>query len=269
MKFEVKDALAARLLAMGDDELLLGHRNSEWCGRAPILEEDIAFANLALDEIGHAVLWYTLLAELGREDTAGEDPGREDSAREDSARYADRMAYFRAAEDFRNMQMVELPKGDWAFSLLRQYLFDTMEKLLLERLAHSAYAPLRAAAGKARKEEVYHHRHSRAWIKRLGLGTEESNTRLQEALETLWPFTGQVFAARADDVHLEQEGYFPPAIELQDAWEDEVRTALRESGLAVPDVGRPCLSRSEHTPHLDTLIREMQSVARLDPEAQW
>src|SRR5436190_23237046 len=148
--------LAAQLLGMADDEMVLGHRDSEWCGHAPILEEDIAFANLALDELGHAIIWYQLVADL-----MGKDPNV----------LPDELAYQRPAADFQNVRMVELPKGDWAFTLMRQYLFDTYEAVMLEKMAESQYEPLAGAAAKIRKEEIYHQRHSSAWVHRLGLGT--------------------------------------------------------------------------------------------------
>ncbi|MCL4257815.1 MAG: phenylacetate-CoA oxygenase subunit PaaC [Anaerolineales bacterium] len=152
-------ALSGYLIALADDELILGHRDSEWTGHAPILEEDIAFANLALDEIGHAKLWYELAADL---------------LGEDKTTYPDKLVYFREPAQFRNMQLVELPKGDWAFSTLRQYLFDAFEALRLEALSQSSYTPLAEIAARIRTEELYHLRHSQAWVPRLGLGTQDS-----------------------------------------------------------------------------------------------
>ncbi len=144
MDNQLTQALAARLLAMADDELILGHRLSEWTGHAPILEEDIAFANIAQDEIGHAVIiWYTIRQELGEKSP-------------------DQLAFFRDADAFRNAQLVELPKGDWAFSMMRQYLFDTWEMLNLTGLQQSQYQPIAEAAVKMRPEEMYHYRHTHA-----------------------------------------------------------------------------------------------------------
>ena len=147
------------ILSLADDELILGHRDSEWCGHAPILEEDIAFANLALDEIGHANLWYGLLAGI---------------LEQDPLTYPDQLVYFRRPNDYRNIQMVELPNGDWAFSMLRQYLLDAAELVRLNALAQSQFIPLAEVAAKILKEELYHHRHSSAWVRRLGLGTATS-----------------------------------------------------------------------------------------------
>ena len=146
-------ALADWLLARADDELMLAHRNSEWTGHAPIIEEDIALANLAQDELGHATLWYGLLANLR---------GRPES-------YADELVYFRDAAGWRNAQLVELPKGDWAFTMVRQYLFDSYEMAVLPALMRSAHEPLAHVAQKIQREELYHFKHSSLWVRRLPL----------------------------------------------------------------------------------------------------
>lgn len=255
---ELKDNLATYLLGLADDELILGHRNSEWCGHAPILEEDIAFANLALDELGHALIWYGLLADI-----EGEDP----------ATYPDRLVYFRDAGQYRNLQMVELPNGDWAFSILRQYLFDAAERVRLEQLERSAYVPLAAAAGKIRKEELYHLRHSQAWVKRLGRGTPESRQRLQIALQALWPFTYQLFASHHGLDSLAEAGLAPSSSRLQADWKAQVIALLGESELDIPleasQPAREIPGRDEHTSHLKVLLTDMQFLARSEPEAGW
>jgi ring-1,2-phenylacetyl-CoA epoxidase subunit PaaC len=252
---EQRRALAGWLVALADDELILGHRDSEWCGHAPILEEDIAFANLALDELGHAKIWYTLAAGL-----LGEDPET----------YPDRMIFFRDAADFRNAPLVELPGGDWAFSMLRQYLFDAAEGVRLEALAASGYRPLAEAALKIRPEELYHRRHTSTWIQRLGLGTAESHERTQRALDELWPYALNLHAPIDGDDQLVVAGWVPEPGELQQAWEGEVRPWLTQAGLSVPSAGAvtPC-GRDRHSPHLAALVAEMQSVARLQPAASW
>jgi ring-1,2-phenylacetyl-CoA epoxidase subunit PaaC len=257
----VRRALASYLLAMGDDELVLGHRNSEWCGHAPILEEDIAFANLALDEIGHASAWYALLSELD-----GEDPDT----------YPDRLVYLREPSEFRNIRMVELPNGDWAFSTLRQFLFDAYEMVKLAELEVSRHPSLAGAASKVRKEELYHFRHSSAWVKRLGLGTEESHRRMQDALAALWPLAGQLFVPFEGENPLVSAGFVPPAATVESAWLGQVGPILKESGLKLDRISAQDQvaafkmdGREQHTSHLKTLVTELQSVARLDPEAGW
>ncbi|MBI5927756.1 MAG: phenylacetate-CoA oxygenase subunit PaaC [Chloroflexi bacterium] len=255
MNPESKQALIDYLITMADDELILGHRNSEWCGHAPILEEDIAFANIALDEIGHAIVWYELAADL---------QGEEREA------YANHMVYFRDVRDYRNTQLVELPKGDWAFTMLRQYLFDQFEMMRLEKLAQSSYAPFAEAATKIRTEEIYHLRHTQAWARRLGLGTEESHRRMQAALNDLWPYALALCEPSNRAELLTQGGYIPDSRALKTAWLEQVTAYLGEVGLAIPtDSSNLPLSRTHHTEHLGQLLSDLQQVARLDPMAKW
>lgn len=256
MNSEQIKALNEYLLTMGDDELILGHRDSEWSGHAPIIEEDIAFANIALDEIGHASVWYSLLAEL-----ISKDPQT----------YPDQLVFFRDPKDYRNIQLVELPKGDWAFSMLRQYMFDVFENKNLVALTSSRYSPLAEAAAKIRTEEIYHLRHTSAWIKRLGLGTEESNSRLQNALDQIWPLARQLFSPLKFEKILVSEDYVPARDQLEQEWKSEVIPFLRESELEVPDSvsAQSQMTREKHTPHLQVLITEMQWVAKLDSQAKW
>lgn len=252
MDAAVRLALAARLLAMADDELILAHRNSEWAGHAPILEEDIALSNIALDEMGHAAIWYGLQGEL-----TGDDP--------------DQLVFFRHPGAYRNVQMVELPKGDWAFTLVRQYLFDAAESVTLPHLRASAYQPLAEAATKIATEEVYHLRHSSLWLRRLGLGTRESHARTQAALDVLWPYAGQLFAPLPADELLISTAIIPDLSLLQREWNAVAQSFLAACGLHIPDdtLPRRAILRAEHTEHLMRLLTEMQSVARLDPAAEW
>ena len=249
-----RSSLGQYLLGLADDELILGHRDSEWCGLAPILEEDIAFANIALDEIGHANLWYGLIADL---------------IGKDKATYPDLMVFERPAKDYRNVQLVELPKGDWAFSILRQYLFDEAELIRLDNLKDSRYLPISETAAKIRTEEIYHQRHNRLWVKRLGLGTEESHRRMQVALETIWPYCSQLFTPEEDDSGLVQDGIIPGYASTYAAWRETVMARLSDCGLCVPEVNLLSLRRKEHTAHLGPLVAEMQSVRQLDPLAEW
>jgi ring-1,2-phenylacetyl-CoA epoxidase subunit PaaC len=245
-------ALARYLLALADDELVLAHRNSEWTGHAPILEEDIAFANIALDEMGHANLWYQQVQAL-----TGQSP--------------DQLVFFRDAADFRCAQLVELPKGDWAFSMLRQYLFDAAEAVRLPALAASPERALAEPAAKIRTEEIYHYRHTAAWIKRLGLGTEESQRRLQAALDALWPYARQLFVPLPGEAELAAEGLGPGSAAVQREWEALVLPRLREAGLRLPATRQPAATdRAQHSEHLPALLEEMQAVARLEaPETEW
>jgi len=241
----MNDTLLARnVLALADDSLLLGHRNSEWAGHAPILEEDIAFANLALDELGHAQLWYELHQEL-----TGREP--------------DETIFFRDAADYLNIQLVELPKGDWAFSMLRQYLFDAYENVLLAHLVNSSNARVAEIAAKQRPEEMYHLRHTAHWVKRLGLGAAESHRRMTAALNELWAYALQLFAPLENAQALTDANILPNPRALQTEWENQVGAHLTASALAVPAARAPrAKSRSEHTAHLRELLTEMQEVAR-------
>jgi len=245
-------ALSAQLLALADDELILGHRDSEWTGHAPILEEDIAFANIAQDEIGHASLWYGLLRDLD-----GHDP--------------DRLVFFREPAEYRNVQMVELPRGDWAFSMLRQYLFDAAEAQRLPLLAADGYRPLAETAAKILTEEIYHLRHTQAWIERLAQGTQESHRRVQAALDLLWPYALQLFQPLPGEAKLAPRQIVPEAGVVRQAWLQAVVPFLSGVGLAVPEPAEPAAaSREAHTPHLADLLADMQSVARLEgPEVRW
>jgi ring-1,2-phenylacetyl-CoA epoxidase subunit PaaC len=255
MNPELKIALSDWLLAAADDELILGHRNSEWCGHAPIIEEDIAFANLALDEIGHALAWYSLLAEL-----VGEDRDK----------YPNWLVYHRDALDFRCAQVVELPKGDWAFSMLRQYLFDAAEKVRLDALVNSSYQPIAETAAKLRGEESYHFRHVTAWVRRLGLGTEESNRRMQRGLDELWPVASQLMHPLPNEVLLTEAGMMTPCSELAERWRALVIPFLHECDLKVPETkSARDFDRQQHSAFLVPLVKEMQEVARLFPDAGW
>jgi ring-1,2-phenylacetyl-CoA epoxidase subunit PaaC len=245
------DDLAARLLELADDELILAHRNSEWCGHAPILEEDIAFANLALDELGHAILWYRLHAEL-----TGQDPETT----------PDRLVYFREPFEYRAAQFCALPKGDWAFSMLRQYLWDVLEAVRLEAFTGSSCRPLAETAAKIRTEEIYHLRHTAAWVKRLGLGTGESNARMQAALDLLWPYTGQLTGDKPD---FWTEIGVPEEKVLRVEWERRVRGDLAAANLIVPDTSMLTLDRKLQSGYIVEILAELQQVARLDPEARW
>ncbi|MCS7100597.1 MAG: phenylacetate-CoA oxygenase subunit PaaC, partial [Burkholderiaceae bacterium] len=179
------DTAAAHLqyvLRIADSSLILGQRLSEWCGHGPVIEEDIALTNVALDLIGQARL---LLTHAGALEGAGRDE--------------DALAFLRAEGEFRNVSLVELPNGDFARTILRNFLFAAFQEALWERLAASADAPLAAIAAKSAKETRYHLQHAGEWTLRLGDGTAESHTRMQRALEDLWPYTAELFSPTAED----------------------------------------------------------------------
>jgi ring-1,2-phenylacetyl-CoA epoxidase subunit PaaC len=248
----VRDALRECLIAMADDELILGHRDSEWTGHAPILEEDIAFSNLAQDEMGHALTWYTLAHDLG-----GPDP--------------DQAAFFREASEFRNAVLLELPRGDWAFTIVRQYLFDAAEQARYTALLSSAYQPIADAAAKLRSEETYHLMHSRGWVQRLGDATEESHRHMQAALDLAWPRALGLFEPTAGESLLVAEKAKPAEETLRDQWLAQVTPILVVATLRVPVDAPPITGGrgGRHTQHLTALLHEMHKVARLEPEATW
>jgi len=247
-------ALVERVTAHADDELVLGHRDAEWTGHAPLLEEDIALANLAQDEIGHAITWYGVRSGLD-----GSDP--------------DRLVYFRGADEYRSSHLVALPRGDWAFTMLRQYLFDAYETELLARLARSSYQPLAQAAVKIAREELFHLRHSALWLERLAHGTDESRRRLTAALDELLPLLPGLLAPLPGDAALAAAGVYPEAAELADAVLARVGAALEAAGLARPTLEPPADAagadrRQRPDGVLAALLAEMQSVARSDPQAE-
>ena len=251
---EIRAALVEYLQRHGDDRLVLGHRLSEWCGHAPILEEDIALANIALDFVGQANL---LLGLAGQVEGQGRD--------------ADALAYFREAVAFRNLQLVELPKGDFGFTIVRQFLFDAYDMPFLEALQRSAHTELAGIAAKAYKEARYHVRHSAEWVIKLGDGTQESHERVQSALDELWRFTGELFATDDHDRTLVAAGAAPDLAALEPQWRERVTAVVRQATLELPDAAPAMLGgrRGRHTEHLGHLLAEMQIVARSFPDATW
>lgn len=250
----VGDPLFEFLQRLGDDRLVLGHRLSEWTGHGPILEEDIATANLALDLIGQAASLLRLAGEV-------EGKGRDE----------DTLAYWRDAVQFRNCLLVEQPNGDFGETMVRQFLFDAHSVLLWDTLSACPHAGLAAIAAKALKEDRYHLRHSSEWVVRLGDGTDESHERVQRSLDSLWRFTGELFAADGVDAALVRQGIVVDHAALKGRWDamvDEVLTRAtlsRPLGVVMQLGGR----RGRHTEHLGHLLTTMQIVARSHPGATW
>ena len=242
------------LLRLGDDRLVLGHRLSEWCGHAPILEEDIALANIALDLVGEANLLLTLAA-------SAEGGGRD----------ADALAYLRDGIDYRNALLVELPNGDFAVTIARQFFFSVYAMLQSAALKSSSDKDLAGIAEKMHKESRYHVRHSGDWMLKLGDGTEDSHTRLQTAVDDLWRYTGELF--QSDDV--EQRAASTKlgvdCATLQPEWRHQVDEVLGRAAITVPEVswmqrgGRT----GRHTEHLGHMLAEMQVLQRQHPGASW
>ncbi|MGQ0643778.1 MAG: 1,2-phenylacetyl-CoA epoxidase subunit PaaC [Gemmatimonadaceae bacterium] len=242
------------LLRIADDRLVLGHRLSEWCGHAPILEEDIALGNIALDLIGQAA---SLLKHAGTIEGRG--------------RNEDALAYFRDAIEYRNCLLVELPRGDFAFTVVRQFLFDAYDVLLLGGLVPSKDTTLGGIAGKAEKEARYHLRHSAEWLRMLGDGTVESRARAQAALDDLWRYTPELCVGDDVDRAIVQRGIGVDPAELRAAWLETVRPVLSDATLTIPAESYPAGGgrTGRHTEHLGRMLADMQSLTRAYPGATW
>ena len=245
---------AQYLLRIGDTCLILGQRLGEWCGHAPVLEEDIAMANIALDLIGQARAVLTL---AGQVEGAGLDE--------------DQLAFLRSERDYLNLTMVELPRGDFAFSVLRNTMIATWLKLLWERLASSSNSELSAIAGKAVKEARYHQQHSGDWVIRLGDGTPESARRMQAALADLWRYVPEMFDTDAIDQASHAAGLGPLWSELQAAWQAEMALILGEAGQQVPadSAFRSHGKRGQHSEHMGFILTNMQYLQRAFPGGVW
>lgn len=248
-------ALFEFLLRMGDNTLVLGHRVSEWCGHAPILEEDIALANTALDLIGQTQMWLGLAAEV-----------------EGKGRTADDLAYRRDVIDFRNCLLTELPNRDFGHTLMRQFLFDAWHKLMLTRLCDSSDERVAAIAMKALKEVSYHLERSADTVIGLGDGTEESHAKMQAALDRLWPYVGEMFEADSVDDLNAQEGVTVNPSELRADYDRIVYDVMSDATLTIPDsrfAHRGGRDGSRHTEHLGHMLAVMQFLPRAYPDARW
>lgn len=249
-----REALGGLLLALADDELVIGYWDSEWTGIAPLLEEDVAMTSLATDELGHARAFYMLLGEL-----TDRDP--------------DAIAYDRPAEAFRHARIVDHPRTDWAFSIARRWLYDTADAVRLEALAESAYEPLAELVAKVRREERYHLLHADAWLRRLAAGDAVARGHLERAWATLVDDGPSVFAPLPGEAALTAARILPvPLDELADRWVAQAGAVATELGLARPapsTVTSRARGRLDHSADFDSLWTEITSVRRLDPAATW
>jgi len=242
------------LLRLGDDALILGQMLGLWTGHGPVLEEDIALTNIGLDQIGQARAWLTLAGKA-------EDAGRDE----------DKLAFFCDQADFRNAQLCERPNGHFGDTIVRQFLFDAYAVPLHAALSSSSDPEIAAIARKSAKESAYHLRHSRAWMLRLGDGTEESHDKVQQSLNDLLPYAGDLFYADAVTAQATAEGWGADPTALRAPWTTELDSTLAAAGLerppAVPEQtgGR----EGRHTEQLSFLLAEMQVLPRTYPDAQW
>ncbi len=249
-----QDPAVQYLLRIGDSCLVLAQRLSEWTGHAPVLEEDIALANMALDLVGQA---RAVLTHAGAQDGMGLDE--------------DQLAFLREERDYRNVTLVELPRGDFAVTVLRNAAMACFLRLLWERLRDSGDAELAAIAGKAGKEARYHQQHAFDWVVRLGQGTAESQRRLQAALAQLWRYTAELFADDAVDAHAAATGLGPAWGALRAGWQAEMDALLAAAGVQAP-APTPFLStgkQGRHGEHMGFLLAEMQHLQRAFPGGVW
>ena len=242
------------LYKIADDQLILGHRNSEWTGFGPLLEEDIAFSSMAQDKIGQSYALYSILQTLGEQDP-------------------DTIGFTRNAEQFHNCILTELPNGEYDFSLIRHFLYDTAEILRFEMLMSSSFKPLAELSVKVRAELRYHTLHANTWVKQLGNATEESITRLQNSLNFAMPYALGMFEESPYEKELIESGVFPGEKNLKEKWIVKVEELINQTQLKLPDWkslnpisgGRV----GKHSEHLQPLLDEMNEVFKIDPTAEW
>lgn len=271
-----KPAVIDLLYRLADDGLIIGHRNSEWTGIGPILEEDIAFSSVAQDKMGHALAFYNLLHELGEPD-------------------ADQLAFFRDAGQFRCCSLVVLenysedaPKegpdlcnnptrdrlvahGDWALSLVRQFLFSEADAVRMAALSDSAFVPLARIARKIRGEIKYHTMHGRSMMRHMGAAADETRDRIQAEIDRLWPYALGIFEPTPHDKVLASCGISPGESELCERWKAEVEPILEAAGFDVPAGARPVHGgrSGRHPAEMALLLGDLQRVAREHPGAKW
>jgi ring-1,2-phenylacetyl-CoA epoxidase subunit PaaC len=242
------------LLRLADDTLILGQRLSEWCGHGPILEEDIALSNIALDYVGQSTNLYKQIASL-----------KNDGTDEDT------IALTRLESDYVNALLLELPNGDYATTIARQYFYSSFYLLFLEQLKNSSDSFLSGFAEKSIKEVKYHLQHASDWMLRLGDGTPESHSRMQHAANSLWPYIGELFLDDDIDTQAVNEGWGISRAALKTAWTDRMNSVFSEAGLQVSSEpwyhngGR----KGRHTEHMGYLLAEMQFLQRAFPGAKW
>ena len=247
-------ALYKYLLRLGDDSLILGQRLSEWCGHGPILEEDIALTNIALDLIGQATNIYNYAAKV-----------------EGKGKTADELAFLRLEHEYLNTLLVEQPNGHFGDTLMRQFLFDAFRVPFYEALIQSTDKELSAIAEKSLKETKYHLKHSSEWVIRLGDGTEESHGKIQESLNNLWRYYHELFFEDEVEKALKKEGVIPDNEAIQKKWNNTTSRVLDEAGLTIPsnnwkfEGGRLGI----HSEHMGYILADLQYMQRAYPNMEW
>ncbi len=242
------------ILRLADDALIIGQRLSEWCGHGPVLEEDIALSNTSLDYIGQATNLYKQAAAI-------ESAGRDEDA----------IAFMREESEYRNLLMLELPNGDYAFTTARQFLYSAFMHLYLEKLSNVQDEFLSGYAAKSIKEVRYHLQHASDWVRRMGDGTEESHKRIQDAIKQIWSYTGEMFLMDETDRNAIAAGYGVDKATLAGEWKSMVSEVLKEATLEIPADGWSHTGgrSGKHTEHMGFLLAELQYLQRAYPGAKW
>lgn len=247
-------AIKELIYKIADDQLILGHRNSEWTGFGPLLEEDIAFSSMAQDKVGQSYALYQILHQLGEQEP-------------------DTVAFMRNANQFHNSHFVELPNGEYDFSLIRHFLFDTAESIRFDLLVDSSFEPLAQLARKIKGELKYHTLHANTWIKKLGSATPESVQRLQQSLNEALPFALGIFEPSPYEADLIKDRVFAGEAAVLERWKTRVQEVLSHTQLVLPAWSSvtPVVGgrKGTHTEHLQPLLDEMSEVFRIDPSAEW
>lgn len=242
------------ILHLADNALILGQRIAEWCGHGPVLEQDIALTNMSLDLIGQSRLYYQYLAELGGNGKTEDD-----------------LAFLRKEHEYLNCLLVEQPNGDFGKTIARQFFYDVFHILQLELLSRSNDEQLKAIALKSLKEVKYHLSYSSKWVIRLGDGTEESNMRMQKAVDSLWKYTGELFEWTDYENEAISAGILPEPDKLEDEWANKVHQVLHEAHLQVPEL--PYMQtggkNGRHTEHMGYILTELQYMQRAYPGLEW
>jgi ring-1,2-phenylacetyl-CoA epoxidase subunit PaaC len=250
----MEQALYQYGLRLADSSLTMGQRLAEWCGHGPYLEEDVALTNVSLDLIGHAQMFYQIAIEADEQDKTPDD-----------------LAFLRDAHEYRNPLLTELPRGDFAYTTLKQYFFDVFSFHLYQALSKSTHQPLAQAAKKAHMEVKYHVSRSQAWCERLSLSTEEAHSRMQNALDDLWFYTPELFECDENMLQLQEQGVIADYSAIKKAWEQQVSILLKQCKLKCPDSGWVATGglQGEHSEHLGYMLAEMQFLQRAYPDSQW
>jgi ring-1,2-phenylacetyl-CoA epoxidase subunit PaaC len=242
------------ILHLADNGLILAQRLGEWCGHGPVLEQDIALTNIALDVLGQARYFYQYAAEVDGQGKSEDD-----------------YAYLRGEREFKNFLLLEQPNGDWAHTIVRQFFYDNFMQLVYTKLLSSTDKQIAAIASKAIKEVNYHLKFSSEWVIRMGDGTEESHERVQNAANTLWEFTGEFFVPTDYDNEMASQGIAPDVTSLKNEWENRVNEVFAEATLQVPQATwfQSGGKTGVHSENLGLLLTDLQYLQRAYPGASW